>query len=218
MALHRRQHLPVRRRGLVAAVVTVAVLGLVSALVATNVVPLRRRLISVTITIGGVPHPARVARPATVAAALKAAHLAPRPGRLLSLVEKRVLDPDLTPPQLTVNGLSATPTSPVKAGATIGVVEPADVTEDAKDEGEVVPAPPEPDVIHGMWHPGQPGKSVVRKGAVSGELLTQRVVQAAVPPAPVTEKLASPSTTARGPRRRPCCRSCGTRTSRPRSA
>jgi len=175
----------------VVVVITVALLGIASTLLATNVVPLRTSWIRTTITIGGVPHRVRVAEPATVARALKAGHLVPRPGRLLSVVTKKVLNPELALPQLTVNGLPATPKSPVPAGAAIGVVEAADVTEEAVDGSDVIPAPPEPDVIYRLWHPGQPGKSVNRKGAVSGEVVAQRVVQPPVPPAPVTEKLAA---------------------------
>jgi peptidoglycan/xylan/chitin deacetylase (PgdA/CDA1 family) len=131
----------------------------------------------------------QVAKPATVASALRAGHLAPRSGRLLSLVTRKVLNPALTRPQVLVNGAAGTLESPVAAGANVGIVEPPDVTEDAVEGGDVIPAPPEPEVIHGMWHPGQPGKSVNRKGAVSGEVIATRDVQAPVPPVAVTEKL-----------------------------
>jgi len=167
----------------------IAGLLLASTLVVTNVVPLHRRSVRVTVVVGGVRRAARVARPATVASALKAAHVVPRSGRLLSLGTKRVLDPELSPPQLSVNGVAASRTSPVKAGASIAVVEPPDAVEEAVTGGVVVPAPPEPDVIHGLWHPGQPGRSATRQGAVSGEVIDVKLVQAAVPPAPVTEKL-----------------------------
>jgi len=187
----RADHLRQRRWPLRAALLTVAALLVVATLVATNVVPLRRGTIRVTITIGGVARPVEADKPTTVASALEAAHIVPRAGRLLSLGTQRVLNPDLSPPQVSVNGVVATRTSSVKAGATIAVVEPADVIEEAVSGSEVLPAPPEPDVIHGMWHPGQPGRSVTRQGAVSGEVIDSRVVQAAVPPAPVTEKLAA---------------------------
>jgi len=170
-------------------VLTIAALLLVSLLVLTNVVPLRRGSIRVTVMVGGVARSARVAKPATVASALKAAHVEPRPGRLLSLGTRRVLNPDLSPAQLSVNGVAASPTSPLAAGASIAVSEPPDSVEEAVGGGAVVPAPPEPDVIHGLWHPGQPGRSATRQGAVSGEVVESKLVQAATPPAPVTEKL-----------------------------
>ena len=145
--------------------------------------------ISVTIVVGGVPRPVRVAEPATVAAALEVGEVVPRPGRLLSIATGAVLDPALNPVQLLVDGQPAAPDSPVLAGATIGVVEPADETEATVDGDEVVPAPPMPDVINGLWHPGHPGRALTRKGARSGELVTRLEVQPAVPPAPVAEKL-----------------------------
>jgi len=71
----------------------------------------------------------------------------------------------------------------------IGVVEPADEAEATVDAEEVVPAPPMPDVISGLWHPGQPGRAVSRKGALSGEVVSRRELQPAAAPAPVTGKL-----------------------------
>jgi len=171
------------------ALVAVAVLGLASTLVATRIVPLRGDTMRVTIVVGGVTRSARVDKPATVGAALKAGHVVPRPGGLLSLVTKKLLDPAHTPAQLLVNGVPSTAGSPVPAGATIGVVESADMTEDTVESGDIIPAPAEPDVIKGLWHPGQPGKAINRKGAVSGEVVATKELQAAVPPAPVTEKL-----------------------------
>ena len=145
--------------------------------------------ISVTIVVDGVPRVVRVAEPATVAAALAAGQVAPRPGRLLSVVTQSVLDPALRPVQLLVDGLPALPESPVLAGATIGVIEPPDEGEGWVDGQEVIPAPPMPDVIKGLWHPGQPGLALTRKGVLSGELVTRQEVQPPMPPVPVTEKL-----------------------------
>jgi len=179
-----------RRRGpAFLLLVTAIVVGLVATLVAVRIVPLASRRISVTIMVAGVPRSASVAKPATVETALRAGRVVPRPGQLISLVTKTVLNPAFKPPQLLVNGVPAPSTSPVLAGATIGVVEPADVMEDSVEGADILPAPPEPDVIKSLWHPGQPGKVINRKGAVSGEVVAQKEVQAPVPPVPVTEKL-----------------------------
>lgn len=171
-------------------VLVVAVVLLATASTAASLkIALNRSRIGVTVVAGGVPRPVRVRKPATVAAALKASDVAPKPGRLVSLMTRSVLDPALVPVQLLVDGQPATPESPVAAGATIGVVEPADVTEDAIDGRDPIPAPPMPDVIHGLWHPGSPGLALTRKGVVSGELVARAEVQPAVPPVVVTEKL-----------------------------
>jgi len=171
------------------ALVFVLVLGLIASVAAVRILEENRNQIRVTILVGGVTHPAKVPVPATVGDALAAAEVEPRPGQLLSLVTKKVLDPAHTPVQIVVDGMPATRDTPVLGGSTIGVVEPADETEDPVDGSDPIPAPPMPVVIHGLWHPGQPGLTATRKGAVSGELVAQVQVQAVVPPAPVTEKL-----------------------------
>ena len=84
--------------------------------------------ISVTILVRGFSRPVWVAEPATVEAALETGEVVPRPGRLLSIVSRTVLDPTLNPVQLLVDGVPATPESPIVAGATIGVFEPGDET------------------------------------------------------------------------------------------
>lgn len=145
--------------------------------------------IRVTVLDDGVARPVRVAEPATVGSALAAGGIVPRAGQLLSVVTSKVLDAALNPPQLLLDGLPTTDEAPVLAGATIGVVEPPDVTEGVVDGFEAVPAPPMPPVINGLWHPGQPGQVLNRKGALSGELVAQKEVQAPVPPVPVTGKL-----------------------------
>jgi peptidoglycan/xylan/chitin deacetylase (PgdA/CDA1 family) len=180
----RRRSWPVRVGLAFAAVLTVA-----SSVAAARIVQLHRDRIGVTVLVAGVPHAVKVAKPATVSGALEAADVVPRPGRLLSLVSGTVLDPAIRPVELLVDGAPASPESPLLAGATIGVVEPPDVPEEAVEGEDVIPAPAMPTVIHGLWHPGQPGKAVVRKGAVSGEVVAQTQVQPPVPPVPVTEKL-----------------------------
>ncbi len=182
MARRRRRRR--RRLALVLLVVVVVVAG-ASVRQLTRATP----RISVTILVAGVPRPVRVAKPATVATALQVGQVVPRPGRLLSIVTQSVLDPALKPVQLLVDGLPAAPESPVLPGAIISVVEPPDEVEASVDGEEAIPAPPMPDVINGLWHPGQPGRVLTRKGALSGELVIRQEVQPAVPPAPVTEKL-----------------------------
>ena len=145
--------------------------------------------INVTILVGGVPRPVRVATPATVAAALEVGQVVPRPGRLLSIITGAVLDPALRPVELVVDGLPATLESPLLPGATIGVLEPPDQAEGVVDGEEVLPAPAMPDVISGLWHPGQPGRAISRKGVFSGELVARQEVQVPMPPTPVTGKL-----------------------------
>jgi peptidoglycan/xylan/chitin deacetylase (PgdA/CDA1 family) len=169
--------------------VPVAVLVLASGLAVTRIVQQRGDRIRVTVLVGGLARQVRVDAPATVAAALDAGDIVPRPGRLLSVVTKTVLDPELSPVSLLVDGMPATLESPVLAGATIGLVEPPDVDEDVVDGSDAIAPPPMPQVISGLWHPGHPGTTLNRKGAVSGELVAEVEVQPPMPPAPVTGKL-----------------------------
>lgn len=181
-ARHLRRHrLPTRL-----ALLTVMVLAVASGLAGVRLVLLPEELISVTLVVGGVPRPVQVAEPATVATALEAGAVVPRPGRLLSVVTKKVLDPLLHPPRLLVGGVPATKETLVLAGATIEVVEPPDVVEGSVEGSDAIPAPPMPSVVSALWHPGQPGLSINRKGALSGEVVAQQEVQAAMPPVPVT--------------------------------
>ncbi len=189
MTRRRPRHLRRRHRPLRLLVFAMAVLVLGSGVAAARVVLQRREKIRVTLLVGGIPRPVKVFAPATVAAVLDAAAVVPRPGRLLSVVTQKVLDPELIPPSLVVDGMPATEASPVLAGSTIGIVEPPDVSEESVDGSDVIPAPPMPVVINGLWHAGQPGRKINRKGAVSGELVAEQEVQAPVPPAPVTENL-----------------------------
>jgi len=145
--------------------------------------------ISVVVIVAGTPRIAKVPKAATVADALVEAQVTPRPGRLLSLGTAKVLDPSFRPVALSVNGLAAGLDALLLAGAAIEVVEPPDETE-AAVEGEVdIPAPPMPDVISGLWHPGRPGRALSRKGAVSDEVISLDQLVAPLPPTPVTERM-----------------------------
>jgi len=166
----------------------VTVLGTASAAAYVRITRQRAEM-DVIIVVGGAPRIATVAKPATVGSALEAAAVVPRAGQLLSLVSRKVLDPARAPATLSLDGLPAGPDLPVLAGATIEVFEPLDTIEDAVEGDDVVPAPPMPEVVKALWHPGQPGSAITRKGAVSGEILSQIQLQAPVGPAPVTEKL-----------------------------
>lgn len=146
-------------------------------------------MIDVVVVVAGSPRPTSVAKGATVADALAEADVAPRPGRLLSLGTAKVLDPELLPVALSVNGLVAGLDAPLLAGATIDVVEPPDQIEAAVEAEVDIPAPPLPDVIDALWHPGQPGRARSREGAVSEEIVSLDQLVAPLPPAPVTEKL-----------------------------
>lgn len=168
--------------------VAVAVLATASGVALLRVARHQAKL-NVTMVVSGVPRPVTVAKPATVKTALKAAGIVPRPGRLLSLVTHKVLDPAAKPVTFLVNGQPAPEASVITAGATVSLIEPADVNEEAIAGQGQVPAPPEPEVIKGLWHPGRPGLAISSRGAVSGEVITQTEVQPPVPPVPVTEKL-----------------------------
>ncbi|HEV8114961.1 MAG TPA: polysaccharide deacetylase family protein [Acidimicrobiales bacterium] len=145
--------------------------------------------ISVIVVAGGTPRIAKVAKAATVADALEEVEVAPRPGRLLSLGTAKVLDPALRPVTLTVNGLLVGLDAPLLAGATIEVVEPPDQTEGVVEAEIDVPAPPMPDVIKALWHPGRPGRALSRAGAVSDEVVSLDQLVAPLPPTPVTERM-----------------------------
>lgn len=190
MAMKQARHL--RRRGrrprrLVVILVAAVVVATGSAV--TRILQQRLNLISVTVLARGMTLPVKVPAPATVADALDAAEVAPQPGRLVAVVTGTVLDPALRPPELLVNGMPAAPDAPVLAGSTVGVVEPPDVPEETVEMAEVVPAPPMPEILTSLWHPGQPGQAFVRKGVTSGEVVARREVQPAAPPLAVTGKL-----------------------------
>lgn len=182
------KHLRRRRLRTRVGLALVAVLGLTSSVVGLRILR-RDDRIPVTVLVGGVARQVRVGQPATVGAALHAARIVPKPGRLLSLVSQKVLDPELTPVDLTVDGLPAQDGSLLLPGSTIAVVEPPDVEEQPVEGTTPIPAPPMPQVVQGLWHPGQPGLAMTRSGAVSGEVVAEVELQAPVPPAPVTGKM-----------------------------
>jgi len=169
-------------------VVATLVLGAVSGAALLRVTG-RPKMISVIVAVGGTPRIAKVAKAATVADALAEVEVAPRPGRLLSLGTAKVLDPSFRPVTLSVNGLVAGLDALLVAGTTIAVVEPPDETEAAVEAEIDVSAPPMPDVISGLWHPGRPGRALSRKGAVSEEVVSLTELVAPLPPMPVTERL-----------------------------
>ena len=178
-----------RRRWLRVALCLAVAVVLAAGVAARRIVQQRRELIPVTVLRGGVPLPVRVEVPATVGDALDEAELVPQPGRLLSAVTGTVLDAALHPVQLLVDGLPATTDSLLLAGSTIGVVEPEDEVEATVDGEEVLPAPPLPTVVKSLWHPGQPGRALNRKGAISGEVVAEVEVQPPAPPVLVKDKL-----------------------------
>jgi peptidoglycan/xylan/chitin deacetylase (PgdA/CDA1 family) len=188
MATNQPLH-PRKRRWPLVMALALALLGAAAGISGIRVLRENRRRVNATLVVGGVPRQVRVPLPSTVAATLKAGKVVPRPGRLLSVVTGGVVDPTLHPPQLRVEGLPVTPQSIVAEGATLEVIETPDAVEGTVEVSDVIPAPPMPVVIHGMWHPGQPGLAVSRRGAFSGELVAQQEVQAPVPPTPVTENL-----------------------------
>lgn len=189
MRLRRGRHLRSRPGRLLVVLVAAIVLGTASSAAALHI-SRNRDLIDVTILADGATRPVRVARSATVATALDAAALVPRSGRLLSVVTHSVLPEPGTPAQFDVNGHSASRSSPVAAGATVRVIVPPDTVEGTTEDGAAVAAPPEPDVITRLWHPGRPGKEEGSvRGAVSGELVSRSQAQPVLPPTPVTEKL-----------------------------
>ncbi len=181
---HRR-----RRRGS-ALLVSVAVLALAAGSGAALVrIAGRPETISVIVVAGGTPRIAKIAKAATVADALQEVEVVPRPARLLSLGTAKVLDPAFRPVALVVNAQPVGLDASLRAGATIEVVEPPDETEGVVEAEIDVPAPPMPDVISGLWHPGRPGRALSRKGAVSGEVVSLDERVAPRPPTPVTEKM-----------------------------
>jgi peptidoglycan/xylan/chitin deacetylase (PgdA/CDA1 family) len=184
-----RPRRPNRRRRLRVALCLVAVLAVAAGVTAREVWQDRPNLIPITVVRGGVTHPVRVEEPATIGDALEEAQVVPRPGRLLSAVTGTVLDPALHPVRLLIDGLPATDESLLLAYNTIDVVEPEDETEPTVDGEDVLPAPSMPTVVRSLWHPGQPGRALNRKGAISGEVVAQVEVQPPASPAPVTEKL-----------------------------
>lgn len=189
MRVCRAERLGHRRHPLLRLVLAVVMaLGLTSSLAAVRLTRQKAQM-KVQVMVGGVARPVRLDQPATVADALSAAGVVPRDGRLLSLVTKKVLNPSARPAVLLVDGRAVPTASLVRGGAIVTLQESADSTEESTENAEFLPAPSLPATTKGLWHPGQPGKALGRKGVVSGEVLTERQIQAVVPPAPVTEKL-----------------------------
>lgn len=190
MGRRQARHLrPWRLRTTMVVVLAAVVLLAALSTVAFVQVSRRRAQVVVTVMVAGVPRGVKVPEPATVAMVLRAAEVVPRDGRLLSLVTRTVLDAAARPAVFVLDGQPAGLDAIVTSGATVGVDEPPDIVEDTVEEGDTVPAPPLPEVIDSLWHPGQPGRAISRKGAVSGEIVDQKELQAPVPPARVTEKL-----------------------------
>lgn len=120
---------------------------------------------------------------ASIADVLKAARVRPRDGALKSASTGRVLDAHAAPARIYVNGVRASVSRRVVAGARVRVVDGEDRVEPTEVRQQPVPAPPGlPPVESMLWYPGKDGVDEVVVGAVSGEVVSSTRLSEPVPP------------------------------------
>lgn len=96
-----------------------------------------------------------------------------RPGRLLSAIKHRVLDPAAFPPAVLVDGQPARLDQEVPADADVTVVPGRDSVEPVVLRTVHQPA----DTTAGLFLPGRSGLVELRLGRVSGEVVSRRVLR-----------------------------------------
>jgi peptidoglycan/xylan/chitin deacetylase (PgdA/CDA1 family) len=112
----------------------------------------------------------------TVAQALRAAGITPEPGHYRSVIRHRDLGTDGVEPTVLVDGRAATLSSLVRPGDSIRV-QPAP---DRVEPIETVTVPVVAPVPSALYVGGRPGADRVRRGALSHEVLSRRVVRVPV--------------------------------------
>lgn len=109
----------------------------------------------------------------TVAAALEAAGVTPRPGRYVAVVSHQLLGPDGAEPRITVDGRPARLTTPVLPGQR--VVTRAGRNETEPTERVVVPI--QPVVPTALYVGGRPGRLRIVRGVYSHQVVSRQVLR-----------------------------------------
>jgi peptidoglycan/xylan/chitin deacetylase (PgdA/CDA1 family) len=110
----------------------------------------------------------------TVGAALTKSDTPLPTGRLLSIVLRKRLGPDRAPGRVLLNGLATTVAAPLHAGDSVVTVPGPDAVEATRTVVETFPAMG----VASLYVGGHPGTTRVVLGAVSGEVLSRKVVAA----------------------------------------
>ncbi|HZQ26935.1 MAG TPA: polysaccharide deacetylase family protein, partial [Acidimicrobiales bacterium] len=120
----------------------------------------------------------------TVDSAIRATGARPPHGRLLSALTHQVVDADFNPPVLKVDGVTASWTTPVRAGQSVEATPGPDETEPVVTQKVEVAPGGLPEVEKTLWYPGQPGADESTYGALSGELVSRQRTTEPVAPRP----------------------------------
>lgn len=124
--------------------------------------------------------PVAVGQPATVGRALDLAGVAPRDGRLRSVVSGQVIRGVTDPAVITRNGEATTHDHRVHEGDVVRTADGTDWVEATVSRTEPIAATGLPDVERHAWRPGRDGVRRVVVGAHSDEAVRSTVVTPAV--------------------------------------
>ncbi len=125
----------------------------------------------------------------TVGDVLAAAHQPLPSGAVRAAVSGRVLIADADPARIAVNGRPASTLTPVRPGDHVWVTKGVDTPEPVVERRVVGPPPQLPAVQTSVWRPGKPRVDHVVIGDLSGEVVSQSVIEPELPPEPETEKV-----------------------------
>jgi peptidoglycan/xylan/chitin deacetylase (PgdA/CDA1 family) len=119
---------------------------------------------------------------ATVAGALRAAHVVPQDGALYSAGTHTLLNRHFTPATYLVDGAPASAKTKVRGGVRVETSPGRDAVEATAQRQAPALPPPLPSVEHALWYPGVSGKEDQVYGVVSGEVVSRRPIVEPVPP------------------------------------
>ena len=110
-------------------------------------------------------------------------------GAIRAVVSGRVLVPDNDPVRIAVNGQSASTATRVQPGDDVWVRNGVDTTEPVVERQVTGPPPRLPAVETTLWRPGRPQVERIRMGEISGEVVSQSVLEPERPPEPETDRV-----------------------------
>jgi len=125
----------------------------------------------------------------TVGDVLRAAHQRPSSGAVRAVMSGRVLRPGANPARIAVNGRPASTRTLLHPGDDVRVTNGVDTTEPLVERPVTGPPPPLPAVESGLWRSGRPRVERTLIGEMSGEVVSQSVVEPERPPEPETDKV-----------------------------
>lgn len=183
--------LPGRRWGLIA-LVAVLVLGVVAgaAYAGYRVLDAQPDPISVRVkATGDVDELVEVDEDDPVSEALAAAGVATHDGRLLSVRDHDVLDDQVDPAEIRVDGKVAHRATALRDGSVVQVVDGEDRVEGTDTIPYDLPEAPLPDVMRHVQERGRPGTAEKVVGKVSKEILSRRTLTEPVDPVQTTQRV-----------------------------